>query len=177
MATKLDKVTNIVTIITCAVMCLYLVSRWTAGGGSASRAATPYAVGDEVESIADVSFQASPATAVVFVQSQCRFCTESMPFYRELAEIPDRLARHVRIVAVSPEPMEQLRQYLKSHELTIDLAIGGHRVSTRITGTPTLIVVDRKGVIRGAWSGRLSEAGQKEVVKVISETVSLRSGN
>ena len=84
-----------------------------------------------------------------------------MPFYRRLVE-SITTDGNVRMVAVSGESNDVVGKYLKEHELRV------HRLVTfrgRLMPTPTILVVDRKGLVRGAWLGQLNEDSEREVFR------------
>ena len=56
------------------------------------------------------------------------------------------------------ETREVLEDYLKAHGLSVDAAISltqDEYRQLRVRGTPTLILTDHAGVIRGVWVGRI----------------------
>lgn len=96
----------------------------------------------------------SSNVVLIFVRSQCHFCTASMPFYRQLAS----LARSVgtRFIVLSPEPIPVTVKYLSEQGLSVDdVEQVQTSVSFAISGTPTLIVADRTDHVLGSWLGRL----------------------
>jgi hypothetical protein len=115
-----------------------------------------------------VSFKNSAVTVALVVQSSCRFCADSMPFYRRLAKL--RSAGNVQLVAVSMEPADTLKDYVKKNEVDVDRV--GHLTGLEIptTGTPTLVVIGRDGTVRGSWLGRLSSSQESDVLRMISNS-------
>jgi peroxiredoxin len=170
----LDRLSNLVFIFTCLIL-VGLASYRTAGSpraGEAPRPADarvdPLPKGVKVPDLAEVSFGTSAVTVALVVQSSCRFCGDSMPFYRRLAKL--RSAGNVQIVAVSLEPVDALREYVKKNEVDVDHV--GHLTGLELqtTGTPTLVVIGRDGTVRGSWLGRLSASQESDVLKMISHT-------
>jgi len=74
-------------------------------------------------------------------------------------------------VAVFPQPTAEARQFWASH----DLALSGVDLEQapldriNVSGTPTLILVDRKGLSAGAWAGKLAAPGEAEVIDQIQD--------
>jgi len=109
-------------------------------------------------------------TLLMFLRSTCRYCTESMPFYRTLKNVRDGEAVSVRLAALSAEPREMLEGYLSEHKVAVDstIALSPSEFSAfRVRGTPTLILVDRKNVVRRVWIGLLDSAQQTQVLAAV----------
>ncbi len=94
-------------------------------------------------------------TLVLALSANCHYCTESAPLYRQL--ITDISAQaNVRTVAVLPQPTAESQQYLKQLGVSPDEVIHTSLRSIGISATPTLLIVDRTGVISDLWVGRLN---------------------
>lgn len=116
-----------------------------------------YTAGEQAPAIAGVSYAGAKRTAVLFVRSSCHFCTESMAFYRSLA------AQH-RVVAISSEPLENLGTYLSENDLAVPRATVTQREWSKLSGTPTIVVVDGAGKVVQSWLGSLSQAQERDVM-------------
>lgn len=114
-----------------------------------------------------VDWSRSDRTLVMALSTECHFCTESAPFYQRL--LPAASASKVPVVVVFPQAQEEARDYLTSHNLPLgDVAVEQATLGRiQISGTPTLMVVDRKGVILRAWAGKLPAQGEAEVINAI----------
>lgn len=113
--------------------------------------------------VADVT--AGHATVVLYVRSSCKFCTESMPFYKTLAETAER----PRLVVVGYEDEATLGKYVSDHSVKPDsvLRLDRNEPESRLRGTPTLILVNSTGRVEGAWRGRLDESQRTKVLQMI----------
>jgi hypothetical protein len=67
-----------------------------------------------------------------------------MPFYQQLA----KERGGVRMVAVLPQPIAAGTEYLKQHEVSIDEVTQAQLDSLNVTGTPTLLLIDKSGVVK-----------------------------
>jgi len=134
-------------------------------GIAAMRPTTPkpatYQPGETVSAITGVSYAAANRTGVLFVRSTCQFCTESMPFYQELVK------GGATLVAISGEPKKNLDAYLDSHGLSIASATVERTSWPKLSGTPTLVVVDSAGKVVGSWVGLLSATDQRRVRELL----------
>jgi hypothetical protein len=113
----------------------------------------------------------SRQTVALFVSSTCRFCANSMDFYRKLSALRGRTSCEFRLLALGPSDAEtknDIREYLARNELVVDdsnvmnFAILGVRV------TPTVVIQDARNCVRHAWFGLLDQEGQDEVVSKIN---------
>ena len=120
-----------------------------------------YAHGEQAPAIAGVSYAGAKRTAVLFVRSSCHFCTESMPFYRDLVKGGGRL------IAIGPEPPEALLGYLEEHDLAVRGVTIGRGSWPKLTGTPTLIIVDGSGRVERTWVGTVPENEQSIVRELL----------
>ncbi len=65
-----------------------------------------YAIGDRLDNVSEFDELVSQPTLILFVNSECRFCTESMPFYRRLLADRRPGGSDLSVVAVArPEPV------------------------------------------------------------------------
>jgi len=121
-----------------------------------------YDVGAKAPSILGVDFAQSARTVLVYVRSNCPHCTESMPFYRTLAQSEAVSSDRVQLVMTSAEPEPGLADYLRRHRLvSVRTVAGMHANVSGIRGTPTLIVVNSAGLIERVAVGRQSPSGER----------------
>lgn len=132
---------------------------WT--GSNPSVAAAPpvppgYAIGEQLPAIEGIRYQESARTVILFASSQCKFCTESMPYYSRLSESKNS-HRGMRFVIAGPEPEAVLRRYVEGHDVRPDQVMNVKPGVFKVTGTPTLIVADSAGKVLGYWRGLLGD--------------------
>jgi peroxiredoxin len=119
----------------------------------------PYQVGERIPEIQGVDFSRAPATLVMVLRESCPYCTASMDFYKRLADS----ARRGRLVVLSSDSPDVITAYLEKHGFEPDQTLSTSS-SLRISGTPTLLLVDRDRVIRQSWSGRIERPSQERDV-------------
>jgi hypothetical protein len=91
-----------------------------------------------------------------------------MPFYRRLVALRDQHRIDAQLVALFPDSEGEARGVLKDARLdSIGLASGVPLSRINVTGTPTLLLVDKRGVVSRAWSGELTPDGEEEVLKAL----------
>ena len=111
----------------------------------------------------NVDWAKSNSTLLLVLQSGCHFCTESAPFYQRLARETAQ-ASGVHLVAVLPQDVSEGTKYLNSLGVPIQDVRQAQLDSLGVEGTPTLILIDDKGVVTNSWVGKLSGDREAEVL-------------
>jgi hypothetical protein len=126
------------------------------------------AAGDRLPNIGGIAWGDHQSTLVLAVRKGCHFCEDSMPFYQRLAALRDQHQTDTQLVAVFPDSEGEAHGVLKDARLdSIGLASGVPLSRINVTGTPTLILVDKRGVVSRTWMGRLQPDGEGEVIKAL----------
>lgn len=110
-------------------------------------------------SLPGVNWSKNDQTLVLAVSSTCHFCTESAPFYRQLAA-----HNRARLIAVLPQSAEEGKLYLEGLGVAVDEIKQISLSSINVSGTPTLILVNNDGVITDTWVGKLQAAQEADVL-------------
>ncbi len=118
-------------------------------------------IGEKVQ-IQNVDWGKNGQTLLVVLSKGCKFCSESAGFYQRLVkESADKTNQHV--IAVFPQDVETGKNYLKELGISADV-IQTPLDSISVRGTPTLILVDGKGMVKESWIGRLPVQKEEEVL-------------
>ena len=105
-------------------------------------------------------------TVILALQTTCRFCIESAPFYQRLVE--ESKGKNIKIIAVFPQPVEESTTHLSQLGVT-GVEVKQAPISMLETdGTPTLIITNQEGRITKYWLGKLSPEKEEEVIKEIN---------
>lgn len=108
--------------------------------------------------------------SLVFVLStDCRFCTESESFYKRITTACEG-QKKIRLVAVLPQDVEVSRRYLDKLGVGVDEIKQAPPLSLGAAGTPTLVLVDSKGVVLKSWAGKVPAAIEAEVLAMITQS-------
>jgi thioredoxin-related protein len=162
MSSRLEKATNVAVILAASVFIGTTLYRLVPERRNAP------APGAEIGAPLDlkgVPFSQTKSTLLLVLRSTCVFCTASMPLYREI--MSERSPATLRMIAVGAEPTETMRGYLKQHGVTVDDVFTTHGNPLSIIGTPTLLLVDKNGILRHQWIGRLPDAKGRQVLDII----------
>lgn len=136
----------------------------------AGRIETGYELGAVTDLTGLIDFKRAKATLVVYLKSDCRFCTESMHFYRKLGAIAASNERF-KLVAVGPEPETTISQYLDSNDVDTSAVLSLKASVGKFLGSPTLVLVDSGGIVLNEWRGRLDTAGEEAVTAQVFESI------
>jgi hypothetical protein len=109
------------------------------------------------------------ATLLLVVSSTCHFCSESMPFYRQLAAIQPKTSGEFGLLAVMPESSDTGLEYLSKNGVTVAGAISTSLSKVGLAATPTLVLLDRDGRVKDVWVGMLNASRQGNVLKRLRE--------
>ena len=105
-------------------------------------------------------------TLVMILQTKCLYCDQSEPFYRDI-----RLGlagrSDVSLIAVLPDSSDQDTDYFKRARTVADdvmlTSLKGLK-EYGLQSTPTLVLVNRAGLITGLWVGKLPTQKESEVL-------------
>ena len=107
------------------------------------------------------------ASLILALSTECRFCTESLPFYQELTQLDPIRSGRVQLSIGSAQPIDEMRLYLKEHGLGVAYILGLRPTGLRIAGTPTIVLADSRGLVLNVWRGLLNRDRQKDVVGAV----------
>jgi hypothetical protein len=103
-------------------------------------------------------------TLLIALSEGCRYCTASAPFYQRLTKEVS-VARKIGVVAVFPQSVLEARNYLS----TLGVSVADVRQISLdelgVIGTPTLILVNKEGVVTKSWRGQLPPNKEEEVLR------------
>lgn len=120
--------------------------------------------GEEAAVLPNVDYAGAPKTLVVVLNTRCRFCAESVPFYNSLAA--GRAG--TRVIAVFPNDEGEVREYARQQSLKLETVAGADLRTLHTESTPTMILVGRDGKILDFWIGKLSAASEALVTTVVA---------
>ena|SRR5689334_12129286 len=115
----------------------------------------------------NVDWSKHSKTLVLALQTHCRFCNESAPFYRRVIEVARQT--DINLVAVFPTSKEENTNHLQQ------LGLAGMDVrqaslnTLKVSGTPTLILANSKGEITNFWLGKLPPDKELDVLNQLTK--------
>jgi len=159
----IELTTNIAIITVTILLSIVLVKNYLLPGPKSDSGAPPTVpVGTKI-SLQDVNWAAKKRTLLMALSDTCRYCTESADFYKKLAQ---ERAKHddVRIIAVLPQDVSAAQAYLNKLGFSVDEVRHSPLDAVGVQATPTLILLDDKGVVTASWVGKLPPEKETEVI-------------
>ena len=174
MIKKLEVLANIAVITTSLVVCTVLIRRYLLPSNrraavSAPTGTNPISPNPRQPSIAPgikivlptVDWTKSNRTVVLALSTSCHFCAESAPFYQNLAK---EKRADVRILALFPQSLQDSHSYLDKLGINVDDVVQSPLSAIGVSGTPTLLLLDKDGAVIDSWVGKLSDVVAEEVM-------------
>lgn len=160
----LDVASNVAILCVCILIGIIGVKKFLLTDSHAAVMMPPKGARIELDRI---NWGRADHTLVLALSTHCHFCNESADFYRRLA--PVAAAAKVPLVAVFPQPVDEARAHWISENLPLTGVdfIQSAAGSLPISGTPTLILVDRNGVVLRAWAGKQPTSGEAEIIHAV----------
>jgi hypothetical protein len=75
-----------------------------------------------------------------------------------------------KIVAVLPQSVMEAQDYLKREGVHVDQLSQVPPFKLGVVGTPTMLLLDRRGIVTKSWVGKLSPEEQSQALKAIGAT-------
>jgi thioredoxin-related protein len=160
---KAELFANIAIMAVAVVLLVVLANRFW--GNSETSPVREIPNGEKI-AINDINWAENKQTLLLVLQENCGFCTESLPFYKKLAERA-RNDSKIKLVAVFPDTVEESRAYLKSQNVEIAEIRQFNFTKLGVGGTPTLILVDEQGKVADSWMGKLPPEMEEKVLQKI----------
>lgn len=164
---KVELAANCLIVVVALLLIGVLVQRYFFSSANPDQAAARVqpTVGKKIN-LENFDFSAQPKTVVLALQTTCKYCNESAPFYKRLIE--STKDKPVKYVAVFPTPVEESAKHLQ------ELGITGVEVRQTpinqidVSGTPTLILTNANGEVEQFWLGKLPADKESDVINKIN---------
>lgn len=152
MAKRLETIANVSIVIVAVIASVALVRNLIA------RRSAPRELPPRVDVGSRFALPDVRNRLVVAVSTTCHYCSESAPFYARLT------AKHPAMTVVLPQSVDEGREYARG----IGLPVGDVRQAAmrdlKIRGTPTVLLVDGRGIVQRVWEGKLKPDAEAEVL-------------
>src|SRR5215218_2508142 len=157
---KMETLVNVAIVVVAVALCAVLAKQYLL----TSTNARPHGpeVGSKLE-VAGLDLSNEDRTLLLVLQKGCHFCTDSGPFYQRLARESAARGGRVKLLAVVPHDAEEGRRYLGELGVPIERVAQARLGSLDVSGTPTLIMLDR-GKVSNVWVGALTPEREAEVI-------------
>ena len=161
---RLEKATHVCLITLCCVATFFLIQAKVSGRARPGADVGARYVGKTLN-LPGAQWSGSRLNAVLVLSSTCKFCRASAPLYRQIVSIRNERHGDLSLTAVAQEPLESLRAYIAEDGFAVDNVYQADLHAQGLGGTPTVLLVDRRGVIREAFLGHLNETHEKKLIE------------
>jgi hypothetical protein len=161
---KIELVANVAIIIVACLLAVVLIKNLTKRQPESAPSlgqSQPY--DSQKLSVLNIDWRQSKQTLLLAVSSNCHFCTESAPFYKQLANARGQ----TRLIAVLPQPVNEGKRYLDGLGVAVDEVKQTPLGSIDVSGTPTILLINQDGAVIKTWIGKLPQDQQEEVLKLL----------
>jgi thioredoxin-related protein len=164
----LDTIANIAIIVVCAIAAVVLV-RNQFFPPRPPGAPPQVEKGERFDQLKAIVPAGSSRALVVAVSPTCHFCDESMPFYKQIIDQRNQKGSQVKVIAAVPneEAKAEESQKFATAGANPDGMVHMDFSTIKVSGTPTLLLVDNDGKVLDVWVGKLPEDRQQEVFEVL----------
>jgi hypothetical protein len=162
---RIETAANVAVIVVALVVAGALVKRHflpTAHGGRGHPAELE--AGQRI-ALDGVDWKANQQTLVMVLSARCGFCTQGAPFYQRLAHAA--ADRGVPVVAVFPHSEKEGKEFLSRLSVPVGSVRRADLDAVKVPGTPTLVLVNREGVVDRVWYGKLPTEREGEVLSAL----------
>ncbi len=164
MKARIEVIANLVVILLAiAIGGIYLRDRFSAPRAESDA----IKVGDRLPRLEGWDWSAHDRTLVMVLRKGCHFCEDSAPFYQRLAARQQE-GSTAAVVAVFPDTPEAVRKVVQTEGLGVHALPEIPLEKLKVSGTPSLLLVDRTGMVLNAWIGMLSPRQELDVIKAMA---------
>lgn len=165
LAKRIELLINIAIIVIALLLGGVLAKRylWPSDHAASTSDIDPRIPSGMKASLPDVDWAKNGQTLLLVLSRHCHFCSESAPFYQRLVQEAEKNG-NTRIVAVLPQEIDEGKKYLSDLGVPIGEVKQAGLDAIGVTGTPTLILVDRNGIVKNSWVGKLSAPEESEIL-------------
>lgn len=170
---SVEFVANVAIILVAILLGAILVNRYLLH--PSSKEPSPLAQRETVQikpgtkvSLPGMEWSNSRHSLLMVLSTNCRYCTESAPFYQRLAAEKAQ-HRDLNLVAVLPQNVEESEKYLSEHGINVNDIRRATLASLGVRGTPTLMLVDSTGSVINSWIGKLPATAETEVINAVRQ--------
>ena len=165
MKTRIEVATNIIVIVFAVVVgSVFLKDRFSSGAPESDAVKA----GDKLANLDSWDWGAHDRTLILGLRKGCHFCEDSAPFYQRLIAQQQPGGASPPIVAVFPDTADTVKEVVQSEGLEVHAIAGVPLERLKISGTPTLLLVDRSGIVLNAWTGMLTPRQELEVIRAMT---------
>jgi hypothetical protein len=161
---RIELLTNVSIIIVAVLVAAFAVRSFLYGGSAAAHKPPSDMIKTGMKfSLPGADWSKKDSHLVLVLQKGCHFCSESAPFYRQLvAGVANRT--DLELMAVLPQNAVDAQQYLNEIQVPVGDVRQANMVATKVYATPTILLVDKTGMVTDLWRGKLPPDKESEIL-------------
>lgn len=163
---RIEVAANLMIIVVALLLCGVLVNRYVLSDSIVARSDQKGVMPGDRISFDGIDWRESDRTLILALSTDCRYCTESIPFYQKLSEKRTQ-GSGVRLITLMPQEVEGAKKYLTEHKVQVDGMAHISQSNTFPKGTPTLILVGKDGAVIESWAGKLTTDRENKVLTAV----------
>lgn len=167
---RLETATNLAVLVAAVFVVVYF-ARLSFGAGAAPSGPDGPPVGMRLANLEGFDWSEHERTLVLALRTDCVYCEASIPFYRKLAAASQTSNPPFALLSAFPQPASEVESHQSSAGLRMPTVANADLHALGVNGTPTLILVDRRGTVLNTWVGQLASEGELEVMQALRATV------
>jgi hypothetical protein len=113
--------------------------------------------GQQFSPVPNLDYKGSEQTLLIVLNTDCSYCQQSVPLFRKVMDAFPRGNKSLRVVALFPNKIKEVADYLRANALNVDSVADVNLDALHVPGTPTMILVNRRGEVQNFWLGKLEE--------------------
>ncbi len=156
--TKILEIASSIAVVIVSVVVLGFLARIVFWEQPGPRFSPGLEKGMTLAKVGDVDYGSSELTLLIALRTTCSYCEASLPLYRKLIDAGSRGPKPLHVIAVFSERSEEVANYLKAKDVEIDFVPEVNFDGLHISGTPTMILVNRDGAVKDFWIGKLPDS-------------------
>jgi hypothetical protein len=122
-------------------------------------------MGDPAQ-VTGINWAQNKQTLLLVLRDGCHFCSDSDEFYQRLAKAQS-IDTKTKLVAVLPGSTDDSHKYLASLGVPLRDVRQESLKTVGVSGTPTILMVNNKGIVTKSWVGRLPADKEMEVIQAV----------
>ena len=126
-------------------------------------------VGQTLPPLSGYRWSTYSETLVIAVRRGCPYCDASLPFYKQIGEQEKNNMLHAHVLLVMPDDASFGSSLLRKADVEVQGIFGQGLDALKVSGTPTVLLIDSSGRIEREWVGELAPSGEKDVMNAAQE--------
>jgi peroxiredoxin len=129
----------------------------------------PIQLGSNAPLVPSISYASHERSLLVFLSTTCRYCEAGVPFYNKLHGVALASNDKWNVVGVFLQPADQVAAFRARVNLQAKLLPNVDFSRFGVRSTPTVLLVDRQGIVRQVWVGA-SRANESAILATLESS-------